>query len=373
MTTMFRDVRMCELGKIKVGGLSATVRQGASGPWRAPEKHSYFTVTTMNRGPDIGGARGDLLPDTELMGQLQADPRFTDGEGNLIRLPVYLLSNRIGDVLQAAYVWYGGKTVGARADIDLEAKDGPTVGPVTFYNDRTNGKKLPAPVTEPWDDKLLDLRNSKNALLFKPHTVFNCVVAAKEARWGGVYRFRTTSKITGEQLYSGLVTLKGLTNGILQGLPLELFIRPIQVSPEGKTTTVYVVGIQMRGKDFEDILNRARDIAKFMLERQDEVRQIQDAQRKMLVAPGLEGGEDAKDINAEFSPETVEDAPPATADDFWREKLGAKFKPSEAKPVEVEVTPPAAAVEPIPATEPTPEPVREAGKGDWDSKGELPF
>jgi len=328
---MFSDVRMTELGKIKIGGLGK-VRQSASGSaWRAPEKSDHFTVTTMNRGPDQGGARGDLVPDTELMSQLKKDPSLCNENGDLVRLPIYVLSNELDDIMQSSYVWYGGKTVGART----EFKDGKMT--VTWFSDRKNGAKLKEPLTEEWNPAFLELVNSKNAKLFKQHTVFNCVIAAAESRWGGVFKLRTTSVITAKQLYSGLVNLSSLTGGVLIGLPMYLFIRPIQVSPEGKATTVYVVGVEMRGTDYKQILDRARDTAKFMLERKEEVRQIQEAQRKMIVLPGFEGKPDAEEINDEFQPETArEEAEAPPNHDFESFLNGEPAKDAEVVDVEKE-------------------------------------
>ncbi|MCP4639660.1 MAG: hypothetical protein GY851_04475 [bacterium] len=341
MTRLFENVRLTELGKIKIGGLGEARKAKSGNTYRQPVKSDHFTVTTTHRGPDVGGARGDLVEDVDLMDQLKQDAALVNHDGNLIRLPIFLLSNRISDILQTSYVWYGGwdggSCVGARAQVDFDELDddgAPTVDEVTWFYDRTNGKKLKEPITEPWDDAFLELTNSKGALLFKAHTVFNCVIGAQQARWGGIYKFRTTGKISAEQLYSGLLNLSGLTNGILRGLPLCLFIRPIRVSPQGKPMTVYAVGVEMRGPDMQAILDMARDAAKQMLERGAEIRQIEIQQRRMLVAPGFEGGDDAYEINQEFSPGTVDDLPKGDPEDteFWEQEMAGSDEPIDVTP-----------------------------------------
>src|SRR5687768_3771278 len=57
--------RLCELGKIKIGGLGEARQKQGGGTWRLPRKDDHFTITTLYRD-----ARGDLLPDKELMDQL---------------------------------------------------------------------------------------------------------------------------------------------------------------------------------------------------------------------------------------------------------------------------------------------------------------
>ena len=313
----FPDARLTELGKIKIGGKSAQVRTSAGGnKWRAPEKHDYFTITTMNRSAD-----GDLVPDTATMEQLKG--QFGDPDGKLRQIPIYVLSNDIDDILQVAYLWYGGKSVAARSD-GLK---------VTWFYDRTNGRRLAAPIEEDWKPEFLELKNSKGQNLFKKHSVFNCVMGAQEARFGGVYKFRTTSVITSQQLYQSLVLLSQHTGGILTGLPLMLVVRPVQVSPEGKTTTVYVVHVEMRGQDILAIQDRALRIAQHQLANRQTIISVQSQYRALLAPPGTESDAEAADIAEEFQPETADDLPPPPAlDDTWAGVLeGKQPEPAKAK------------------------------------------
>jgi len=321
ITPIFSDVRVTELGKIKIGGLGEARSSKGGGTYRMPRKFDHFVITTMNRGADIGGARGDLTPDEALMIQLKEDARFCNEAGNLVRIPIYVLSNEIQDIMQSAFVWYSGKTVAARAVVDYTL-DEPAPQSVTWFYNNKDGHRLPTPLTEVWDEDFRTLTDSKGYALLKFHTTFNCVIAAREAHWGGVYKFRTTSVISAKQLYSGLMNLSILTNGVLMGLPMQLFVRPIQVSPDGKATTVHVVGVEMLGQDMKEIMDRALDMAKVMLTRGEEVRRIQVQQRKMLVAPGFEGGADAAEINEEFQPETAAELPDGEPDAEWEDFIG---------------------------------------------------
>jgi hypothetical protein len=281
-----RKPQLVELGKIKIGGLGDERTSRGGKKYRMPVKYDHFVITTMNR--DQGGA---LVPDDALMSQLRAG---NGGDGdNLTHIPIRVLSNDIDDIMQSAWVWYGGKRVGGRSD-------GKTV---TWFNDRLSGKTLDNAITEDWKPEYTDLTMSdKKTKLFKFHTVFNCVIASTDARWGGVYKLRTTSTITATQLYESLMHLSQLTAGILVGMPLELVMRPLQVHPNGITTTVYVVHVELRGPDLKEIQDQALQHAQFMLTFKGKVQETQQQYKALLVAPGHESQGDTADIEAEFHP-----------------------------------------------------------------------
>lgn len=277
--------RLTEMGKIKIGGLGESRPTRDGGTFRIPRKDDHFTITTVYREKS-----GDLRVDQELMNALVQE--YGDDDGKLRSIPIRVLSDDIDDIVQTAIVWYGGKTVGARSD-------GKTV---TWFNDPKNGKKLDKPKTEPWDDKFLELKTSKGDKLFKVHTTFDCVIATKEARWGGVYKFRTTSLISLQQLSSSLVHLSQLTGGIMVGMPLMLVMRPLQVAPNGQPTTVYVVHVELRGPDILQLQQQAVERAQYKLTFQKEIRQAQDQYRALITRPGTEVGVDVEEISAEFAP-----------------------------------------------------------------------
>lgn len=289
--------RICELGKIKIGGLGAE-RQGANGPWRMPRKDDFFTITTLNRTP-----AKDLIPDTALMDSLA--PKFADSDKKIRRLPIYVLSNNLDDVMQSAWVFYSGKRCVARSD-------GITI---QWFFDRKTRKWLDIPETEPHRDEIVERRDDKGHPTFKLHTTFNCVIASEEGRWGGVYKFRTTSRITADQLYGSLIHVAGLTHGQLAGIPLMLVVRPIQVAPEGKPTTVYVCHVEIRGKDMLTIQKTAVDLAKTRARNATEIRQLENQYKRMLALPGGESPEEIGDLQNEFNSEIPPDATPTAEDE----------------------------------------------------------
>ena len=96
---------------------------------------------------------------------------------------------------------------------------------------------------------MLDWRDGKGDNLLKIYATLNCVIASKAAKWGGYYKFRTKSVISAEQLFGSLVMTKDLTAGALRGVPMELRVRPVQVTPAGQAITVYVCHLELVGSD----------------------------------------------------------------------------------------------------------------------------
>jgi len=323
LSVFFQNARVTELGKIKAGGLGAERVSPAGKKWRAPEKYDHMIVTTLHRSP-----AGDLIEDAGLMKQLIE--QYGDKDGKLRQLPIRVLSNEIDDIMQSAYVWYGGKSVAARSD-------GHTV---TWFYNKSNGTRLPEPVVEDWKPEMLELVNSKGQKLFKLHTTLNVVIAAKEAKWGGVYKLRTTSVISSKQLYQSLMLLHQLTGGILVGMPLMLILRPVQVSPEGKTTTVYVFHIELRGPDLQQLQLQAIEQAKWQLENRQQVQAINVEYKRLMLPPGTEQPSEAAEIAEEFQPENADDVQPVAPpkpDAFWQSTIHGK--PAEVVDDQGEVQP----------------------------------
>lgn len=313
--------RISELGKIKIGGKSVQVRTSAKGTeWRAPEKFDHFIITTLQRDE-----RGDLVRDEALMAELAQS--YADKDGKLRRIPIMLLSNRIDDIVQASYVWYASKKLGARSDGHK----------ITFYVNPENRQPLPKPVEKEWTENWSNWKDNNGNRLFKLHTIFNCVVASKLARWGGVYKFRTTSRISASQLVGSLQQLQLLTGGVLRGLPLQLVVRPIQVSPEGKATNVFVVHVELLGSDIQAIQDRALALAQHDAKNHRQMLAIECEYRKMLAVPGVgETDDDVTDLQQEFHPEGNDGPRTTTVDDLSAPKKSGGEPASTSDSVDAE-------------------------------------
>lgn len=315
--------RICELGKIKIGGLGEKRKSQSGGEYRMPVKHDHFRVTTLQRNKD-----GDLIEDAALMSSL-AD--YADGDGKLRQLPISLLSNDVEEVLQAAYIWYNGKKLAAKSD-------GTTL---TIHFDREKKEWLKAPKSMPWEPRFAEAAGPDGKPLFKLHCTLNVVVASPMARFGGLYKFRTTSRITSDQLYGSLVHLKQLTGGILRGLPLRLVVRPVIVSPEGKTTTVYVVHVELPGSDIAAIQAKALELARFEVTAAKELAAARTEYKRLVCAADqFADDEEEEEVAQEFHP---------------HQQPGTPGHYPEALPAATQPTPQATAPEDNPADDQEPD------------------
>lgn len=275
-----------ELGKIKIGGLGEERTTRGGKKWRLPKKLDHFIITGMHRN-----GRGDLIEDRELMEQLIE--KYGDEDGRLRQIPVRVLSDDINDVLQSSFAWYGNRRCGARSDGRQ----------VTWYYDPKTYEQYDPPKVEPWDNAMLHWTDKQGKKLFKTHTCLNVVVAGEAARWGGIYKFRTTSVISLRQLNSSLIHMYQLTGGILMSMPMRLVVRPIQVAPDGKATTVYVVHCELRGSELRELQQMALEFARYRLEFKDQLREVQSQYRRLLTGPGDEPEDEQSLVAQEYAPE----------------------------------------------------------------------
>lgn len=294
-----------ELGKIKIGGLGEARTSRANTTYRMPQKHDYFTITGMSRD-----ANGNLIEDTALMKSLIED--YGDLDGRLRNLPIRVMSDIPDEILVSRLCWYGNRSLGATSDGQQ----------VTWFRDPVQPyPELKPPRVEPWRDEMLDLTNHKGEKIFKLHFIFACSIASREARFGGIYKFRSTSMISFRQMLAGLHDIRNLTGGVLIGMPLWMVLRPMQVEVEGKPTTVQVVHLELRGSDIQEIQQLALKNQQLRVGFKQSMDAIQQEYRTVLAEPGAEGPGEAEFIADEFAPE-----PQGLGHDYWKLASAAWFQ-----------------------------------------------
>lgn len=321
------QARLVEVGKIKIGTVGEARQSNSGGTWRPPVKLDHFLVTTLQRDQ-----QEQLIADAEVMESLKEHCDTKDGK--LRRLPITLLSNEIEEVMTANYVAYTGRKCAARSDGLV----------LTEYATAPGGAWLPKPRTVPHTPEAVARWKMKLA------TTLNVMVASAGSRWGGVYKFRTTSRITADQLYGSLSELRDRTGGILRGLPLTLVVRPMQVAPNGQPATVYVVHVELAGSDMMKIRELALDRLRFELSNAKEVRAIQAQYRQLLAhEPDELDDEELAGIEAATQDAEFTTVPPPPAVEAPVPTAGAPVPPPPAPaPVPPVVSPPPAAPSPPP-------------------------
>jgi len=323
-----------EVGKLKIGELGPPrPKASGNGTWRPPVKLDHFKITTLHRDQD-----GQLQVDEPLMASLApfADKR----DGKLRAIPIMFPSNDLDDIMQSTHVWYVGKKLAGRR----EGKK------VTFYYDPTTGAELKEPLVGAWNDSFLDqvdpADRQKKRKLFKRFTTLNVMVAGGMARWGGLYKFRTCGEISARQLYGSLLVLQKAAAGVLRGPIFRMVVRPMQVSPEGATTTVHVVHVEYVSQDAKELLRQAQEQAALEAATTESIERA-NRQLKQLLAAAVDEPPDADEefeplvfdkpgprmVEGELPEEEYKPAPPVTNEEMkqllkckgwtWARAIGA--------------------------------------------------
>jgi hypothetical protein len=344
-----------EVGKIK-NGRKGDARQGSNGTYNLPQKVGHFILTTLEREKD--GA--NFVRDVALYQKLKLEDRPK-------KIKIRLLFDDINLNIQSRYACYTGKTLFCSGD---------GVGAFELSKDGKGRSAVKCPchrieVGFKGDD---GRGNGK----CKIHTKLSCLIDGASII-GGVSVLRTTSYNTTVGMYGSLMLIRTMTGGVLAGLPLALVVRPkIATDPDGKSQTIYVVGIEFDGS-MEDLQAQSLQLATKNAEYRQRLIGVEDEVRKMI-SVDAEYSDESGDITEEFHPEeqdapeivkpvaqTNEPAPtseptqePAPAETAVAEpvKRGRKPKTTPAPAVQPEAVDPQlppAATEPTPAApEPTP-------------------
>jgi len=251
-----------EFGKIKIGCKSQTVKETSDGrKWQPPEKHDYFTITTMERGAD-----NNFIKDENIHAIL--------GDDKPTRIPIRLLYNELSMNFQSRFVCYSGKKVACMGD-----------GEIAYTADGTE-------ITCPCE-------KSEPGGTCKMNGVLSCIIEGTE-KLGGVYKFRTTSFNAVQGLTSALAFISFQTKGILAGIPLELVISKKEGSnpKTGEPVKVTFVTLEFKG-NIQALMNEAVEIR--------QIENTYDSKIKMLSGEVLEA-EFTREIQdpEEFYPEPAD-------------------------------------------------------------------
>lgn len=293
---------LTERGKIKIG-MKGEKRQKSGGPgfFQLPTKLDHFVITTLERDQT-----GNFMQDKELHKMLEVN-----GNSPIKRIPVRLLFNDIELNFQCRYTLFYGRTLACSGDgqfahrLDANKKRVQVECPCRKQDPDYNGENN--------DGKGKCKINGCLSVLIDGA---NCV--------GGIWKFRTTGYNSTVGILSSLTLIKGLTGGILAGIPLAMTIQPkVATSPtDGAAVTIYVVGIEYAGS-IQDLKNGALKIAQdnaLFIERLANV--AQEARR--LISVDAEVLDQAGDIVDEFHPE--------------QQPAPAMAEPTAQKPPETETT-----------------------------------
>jgi len=264
--------RLQELGRIAVGEKGGVSKSGKS---LLPTKLDHFIFTTLDKDENDRYIRDQSM--MEMFGD------------NCTEIPIRLLYNDIELNFPTFYAKY------ARSGIKIRG-DGENW---TVYGVDADGKGTREEVFDPNNERgFLDDPD------VKPHGILTVLVEGQNSV-GGVFKFRTTSWNSINNILSSLALIKNMC-GMLTYIPLKLVLRKKEVQPRdmSRKTWIPAVSIEFRGS-IEELQATAAEVMRLTTGAQrEEMKQIEEAVREHL---GEEESIDVqKDIASEFAPE-VED------------------------------------------------------------------
>jgi hypothetical protein len=200
--------RLCEIGKIKIGGKGSerTAKNGRK--YRIPVKYNHFVITKTMRD-----AKGILIPDNALMKKIGEKPK---------EIRIRLMFDDIDLNFQTSYAVYKGKKCYCRGD-----------GETALRLNEKSGEKIEQKC-DPTKCKILIDGHCKVS------GILSCLLPQAD-RLGGVYKFRTHSINSVLNILGSLHFLKMATGGVLFNLPLKLELIDKQTEEHGIIKCVNII------------------------------------------------------------------------------------------------------------------------------------
>lgn len=260
------EPQLCECGKIKIGKKGQSKKTASGKNMRLPSKMDHFEVTTTEKTEE-----GDFVLDKNIMAKI--------GD-NCKELPVRLLYDIPEKNFMTSFAYYDSAACICRGDGEWAV-------------DANNEIIECDPESCPYFEK-------KKC---KPNGILS-VLLEDAPRVGGVYKFRTTGWNSIRNILSAMEFIKGLSGGVLAGLPLVLTVQPkTTVIPGTKTpTTIYTVNLEYQGS-IGDMLNLAKAEAEQRIRSTKIQNAIEEQDIALLQAP--ESPDECLNVTEEFYPDNM--------------------------------------------------------------------
>lgn len=266
------QIRLTEIGKIKIGGKGEEKISSRGNKFRAPKKQDYFTVTRTVRDE-----QDNFTIDKDI--HEKVGPRPTS-------LDIFFMFDDMERNFLTSYSMYVGKKCVCRGDgetaerTDKEGKKETVTCPCEFLN---------------------GVNKDGINYVCKPSGLLLCMLKVSN-RIGGVHTFRTHSWNSIQNIMASYQQLSMMTGGLMAGIPFKLVLMAkTQQDKTGATRTLYVVNLEYEG-DLSKLRREAAENAKI---RGTLNQQIID--HKYLAQQFLnESPKEAEEIQNEFFPENID-------------------------------------------------------------------
>ena len=256
--------RLAEIGKIKIGGKSIKKIKSRSGnDWQPPVKFDHIVVTKLTRD-----AHGNLEKDMDIMKAIGDNTR---------EIPIILLYDEISMNFRTSYAYYTSRSCVCRGD----GKNANRM----IKNDKN--ELIETEVTCPGTN-CPEVQNKK----CKPNGILSAILPMKK-KVGGVYKFRTTSWNSVQNILSALAYIAHQTGGKLAGIPLQLEMVTKNTEKHGNVETMNLVynGVESDLQKAALIETTRRE--KYKLD-------IKQYEKKAIESGAVDDNDDPAEIEAEF-------------------------------------------------------------------------
>ena len=215
--------KLAEIGKIKIGG-HGEKRKGKNGDFRLPVKFNHFVVTTLEKDNN-----DNFKQNKTIMDKLGKEPTEID---------IILCYDNIELNFLSSLSFYSGRKCACRGDGEKAIRQFKTGKKDKKGFDITEPKQIDCnPNT---CEYLIDHKCKPNGLL--------SVMLPSANYIGGVYKWRTTSWNSVQNILSALTVISTKTGGKLAGIPLTLQFAKKWTADHGNVPTVNII---FKGGDAE--------------------------------------------------------------------------------------------------------------------------
>ena len=209
--------KLAEIGKIKIGGHGEIRKTKAGKEFRLPVKFDYFVVTTLEKDRN-----DNFIPNKKIMDKLGAKPTEID---------IILCYDNIEMNFLSSLSLYAGRKCACRGDGEKAIREIKTGKKDKKGYDITKPTEIDCPAGE------CEFLINKQC---KPSGLLSVIIPAANYI-GGVYKFRTTSWNSVQNISSSLKLLSTKTGGKLAGLPLKLQFSKKWTNEHGNVPVINIV------------------------------------------------------------------------------------------------------------------------------------
>jgi hypothetical protein len=255
--------RLAEIGKIKIGGKGEKRKSPNGKEFQIPVGFEHFVITTMEKD-----ASNNFKQDKHIMEKIGK---------NATEIDISLLYDNISLNFLNSYAFYIGKKCICRGNGETAER--------TDKNDNVSTVKCDVFQCPYMMDRKC-----------KPNGILSCVLPHSN-KVGGVFKFRTTSWYSVQNILSSLMYIATKTNGILAGIPLKLYLSKRATESHGNVPVVNLMSCEGEQKLLESVVTETKRRKDFNIN-------INQIEQSAVESGIIDDNDDPEDVEKEYYPDS---------------------------------------------------------------------